>query len=63
MTLFRKGECSRQTVRHKKMTSDQASVWCVLRKDREWKYQRMSVIDGLAYSFSRVQSSSQEQSS
>ena len=30
---------------------------------REWKYQKMSEVGGLAYRFSGVQSSSQEQSS
>ena len=44
------------------MTFDQASV-CVQREYREWKYQKMSEDDGLAYRFSGVQSSSQEQSS
>ena len=62
MTLFRKGECSRQPVQHEKMTFDPASV-CVQRKNREWKYQEMSEVGGLVYRFSGVQSSSQEQSS
>ena len=62
MTCFRKGECSRQTAQHKKMTSDQASVY-VQRKERKWTYQKMSVVGGLACRFSEVQSSSQEQSS
>ena len=62
MTRFRKGECSRQPVQHRKMTFDQASV-CVQREYREWKYQKMSEVGGLAYRFSGVQSSSQEQSS
>ena len=47
---------------HKKMTFGQASV-CVLREYREWKYQKMSEVGGLAYRFSGFQSSSQEQSS
>ena len=62
MTWFRKGECSRLSAQHKKMTFDQASV-CVQREYREWKYQKMSEVGGLAYRFSGVQSSSQEQSS
>ena len=61
MTCFRKGERSTQTVQHKKMTPDQASV-CVQRGDREWQYQKMSEVCGLAYRFSGVRSSSQEQS-
>ena len=59
---FRKGECSRLLTQHKKMTFDQASV-CVQWEYREWKYQKMSEVGGLAYRFSGVQSSSQEQSS
>ena len=60
--LFREKECSRQSAQHKKMTSDQVSVF-VQREGREWRYQKMSVVDGLACRFSGVQSSSQEQSS
>ena len=52
-------ECSRQ---HKKMTSDQASVY-LQREDREWKYHKVNEAGGLACRFSAVQSSSQEQSS
>ena len=33
MTLFHKGESSRRTVQHKKMTSDQVSV-CIQREDK-----------------------------
>ena len=62
MTWFRKGECSRLPAQHKKMTFDQASV-CVQWEYRECKYQKMSEVSGLAYRFSGVQSSSQEQSS
>ena len=43
------------------MISDQARSY-VQREDREWKYQKMSVVGGLACRFLRVQSSSQEQS-
>ena len=43
------------------MTYDQASV-CIQCEDREWKYQRMGVVDGLARRFSVVHSNSQEQS-
>ena len=57
---FRKGECSRLPAQHKKMTFDQASV-CIQWECREWKYQKMSEVGGLAYRFSGVQSSSQEQ--
>ena len=62
MTWFRKGERFRLPAQHKKMTFDQASV-CVQWKYREWKYQKMSEVGRLAYRFSGVQSSSQEQSS
>ena len=61
MTWFRKGECSRLSAQHKRMTFDQASV-CVQWEHREWKYQKMSEVGGLAYRFSGVQSSRQEQS-
>ena len=44
------------------MTTDRASVY-VRRENREWKYQEMSVVGGLACRFSEVQSSSQEQPS
>ena len=60
MTSFHQGECSSQLVQHKKMTFEQASG-CIQRGDREWKYQKMSIVNGLARRFSRVQSSSQEQ--
>ena len=60
MTWFSKGECSRLPAQHKKMTFDQVSV-CVLWEYREWKYQKMSEVGRLAYGFSGVQSSSQEQ--
>ena len=56
------GECSRLPTQHKKQTFDQASV-CVQSEYREWKYQKMSEVGGLAYRFSGFQSSSQEQSS
>ena len=62
MTWFRKGECSRLSTQQKKMTFDQATV-CVLWEHREWRYEKMSEVDGLACRFSGVQSSSQEQSS
>ena len=62
MTWFRKREFSRLPAQHKKMTFDQASV-CVHWEYREWKYQKMNEVDGLAYRFLRIQSSSQEQSS
>ena len=62
MTWFGKGVCSRLLAQHKKMTFDQANV-CVQWEYREWKYQKMSEVGGLAYRFSGVQSSSQEQSS
>ena len=62
MTWFRKGQCSRLPPQPKKMTFDQASV-CVQWEYREWKYQKMSEVGGLAYRFSGVQVSSQEQSS
>ena len=61
MTLFRKGDCSRLSEQHNKMTFDQASV-CVQWEYREWKYQKMSEVGGLAYRFSGVQLSCQEQS-
>ena len=61
-TWFRKGECSRLPAQRKKKTFDQASV-CLQWEYREWKYQKMSEVGGLAYRFSGVQSSSQEQSS
>ena len=61
MALYRKGECSRQMVQHKKMTSDLASV-CVHRKDRECKYQKMSVVGRLDCRFSGVQSINHKQS-
>ena len=50
MTWLGKEECSRQQVQHKKMTFDQASV-CVQRECREWKCQKMSEVDVLAYRF------------
>ena len=62
MTRFRKGECSRLPAQLKKMTFDQASV-CVQWEYRILKYQRINEVGGLAYRFSRVQASSQEQSS
>ena len=43
MALFRKEECSRQMVQHKKSTFDQARV-CVQKEDREWQYQKMSLV-------------------
>ena len=60
MTWFREEECSRLPAQHKKMTFDQASV-CVQWECREWKHKKMSEVGGLAYRFSGVQSSSQEQ--
>ena len=42
------------------MTFDQARV-CIQWEYREWKYQKMSEVGGLASRFSGVQSSSQEQ--
>ena len=42
------------------MTFDQASA-CVQWEYREWKYRKMSEVDGFAYRFLGVQSSSQEQ--
>ena len=74
MTWFRKGECSRLSAQHKKMTFDQVSV-CIQWEYREWKYQKiqweyrewkyrkMSEVGELSYRFSGVWSSSQEQSS
>ena len=62
MTWFREGKCSRLPAQHKKMTFDEASV-CVQWKYREWKYQKINEVGGLAYRFSGVQSSSEEQSS
>ena len=62
MTWFRKGEYSRLSAQHKKMIFDQVSE-CVQWEYREWKYRKMSEVGGLAYRFSGVQSSSQEQSS
>ena len=60
MTRVHKGECSRQSMQHKKRTFDPASV-CVQRECREWKYQKMSEVDGFARRFSGVQSGSQKQ--
>ena len=62
MTSFRKWECSRLPAQHHKMTFDQASV-CVQWEYREWKYQKMSEVGGLANRFSGVQSSSQSSKS
>ena len=62
LTWFRKGESSRLPAQHKKMIFDRACV-CVQWEYREWKYRKMSEVGGLAYRFSGVQSSSQEQSS
>ena len=58
MTWFRKGECSRLPAQHKKIIFYLVSV-CVQWEYREWKYQKMSQVVGLAYRFSGVQSSSQ----
>ena len=44
------------------MTFDHASV-CEQWEYREWKYQKMSEVGGLAYTVSGVQPSGQEQSS
>ena len=60
MTWFRKEECSRLPAQHKKLTFVQASV-CGQWEYREWKYQKMSEVGGLAHRFSGVQSISQEQ--
>ena len=62
MTWFRKGKWSRLSAQRKKIAYDQTSV-CVQWEYREWKYQKMSEVGGLAYRFSGVQTSSQEQSS
>ena len=62
MTWFRKGKWSRLSAQRKKIAYDQTSV-CVQWEYREWKYQKMNEVGGLAYRFSGVQSSSQEQSS
>ena len=63
MTWFRKGGFSRRPVQRKKMTY-QVSV-CAQWEYREWKYQKMSEVGGLAYTksyrFSGGQSSRQEQ--
>ena len=42
------------------MNFDQASVF-VQREDRQWEYQRLSVVGGLAYRFSGVQVTSEQQ--
>ena len=53
MTCLRKGDCIGQTAQNEKTTFDQASG-CVQREDRVWKYQKMSIVGGLACRFSRV---------
>ena len=49
-------------VEHKKKISDQVSA-CAQRKDREWRYQKMSIAGRLVCKLSGVQSSRQEHSS
>ena len=49
-----------QPEQHKKMTAESASV-CAQRENREWKYQKMSVVGGLAGRFSGLESSTQQQ--
>ena len=62
MIWFHKGESSRLPAQRKKMIFERASVR-VQWEYREWKYQKMSEVGGLAYRFSGVQSNGQEQSS
>ena len=57
--LTLQGDCSKQTVQHKKKISDQASA-CTQRDDRKWKYQKKSVAAGLVCKLSGVQSSRRE---